>query len=406
MSWLQYLVEANIYLGVFYLFYCLYLNRETHYTLNRVYLLFSCVVSFIIPLLQIGLLKPVETVVQSTVSIIPGNIVYSTASPIQNGAETSHFTLQDGLLYGYVLGVAIFMFLMAVKLYKLFRLSRAESVVNADGYKLVYLNDSNAAFSFFHYLFIGTQAPGSETIIKHELVHIRQKHSVDIVLLELFKIINWFNPFIYLLQNSLKTVHEYIADEQTAAHDGDTLVYSSFLVDNAYGISGSSITHSFFNYNLLKKRIIMLNQQRSGSLARLKYLMLAPLCTGLLCVSTLAFSKTYGWVDLAPSKQKSNYVTISLPVKHLQTVPEETNVRPEKSAANQKNSVNRQSSTRLVTDNTNNSVVDENSDNGITGYVIDPNSFDGPSLFRIKRGTRWILMKVKIAMASLCFLFQ
>jgi hypothetical protein len=303
MSWLQYLVEANIYLSVFYLCYCLFLRNETHYTLNRVYLLFSYIISFIIPLLQIGLLKPVEALEQST-AIIPGNIVYvAVPGKAVSVAEVSHFTLQDGLLYAYVLGVAICMLLMAVKLYKLFRLSKTKNTVNADGYKLVYINESNTAFSFFNYLFIGTKAPGAETIIRHELVHINQKHSVDIVLLEFFKIINWFNPLIYLLQNSLKTVHEYIADEQTAANDGDTLTYSSFLVDNAYGISGSSITHSFFNYNLLKKRIIMLNQQRSGSLARLKYLIIAPLCAGLLCVSTLAFSKTYGWVDLAPTHE-------------------------------------------------------------------------------------------------------
>jgi outer membrane biosynthesis protein TonB len=104
------------------------------------------------------------------------------------------------------------------------------------------------------------------------------------------------------LQRSLKTVHEYIADEQTAAYENDALTYSSFLVSNAYGLSGSSISNSFFNYNLLKKRIIMLNQKRSGNLARLKYLATLPVCAGLLCASTLGFSKTYGLIDLAPQK--------------------------------------------------------------------------------------------------------
>jgi TonB family protein len=306
MNWLYYLGEANLYLGVFYLCYCLFLNKETHYTLNRIYLLFSCIISFVLPLLQIGILKPVEhALTLNPVAVIPYNR-FDAATAIQApvyvapAAEAAHFTLQDYILFAYLLGAAILLVLMAVKLYKLFQLSRAKHTVTADGYKLIYLNGSNTAFSFFNYLFIGTKAPGAATIIRHELVHIHQKHSVDIILLELFKIVNWFNPLIYLLQNSLKTVHEYIADEQTTAKDGDPLTYSSFLVDNAYGISGSSITHSFFNYNLLKKRIIMLNQQRSGSLARLKYLLAIPLCVALLCVSTLGFSKTYGWVDLVP----------------------------------------------------------------------------------------------------------
>jgi len=167
-------------------------------------------------------------------------------------------------------------------------------------YKIVQLENSNTAFSFFNYLFIGSKTEGTSIIIRHEMVHIRQKHTLDVLFLEFIKIINWFNPFVYLLQNSLKTVHEYIADEQTAALESDTLAYSSFLVNNAYGLSGSSIAPSFFNYNLLKKRIIMLNQKRSGNLARLKYLVAVPICAATLCASTLGFSKTYALIDLAP----------------------------------------------------------------------------------------------------------
>ncbi|MGN8069168.1 energy transducer TonB [Mucilaginibacter sp. 22184] len=181
-------------------------------------------------------------------------------------------------------------------------MTRTANKIADDKYKIVPIEDSNTAFSFFNYLFIGSKMKGTDIIIRHEMVHIRQKHTLDVLFLEFIKIINWFNPFVYLLQNSLKTVHEYIADEQTAAFESDTLSYSSFLVNNAYGLNGSSVTHSFFNYNLLKKRIIMLNQKRSGNLARLKYLVAVPICTAALCASTLGFSKTYALVDLAPQR--------------------------------------------------------------------------------------------------------
>jgi len=227
--------------------------------------------------------------------------VINTAVPVIE----QHFTVQDGLWYAYLLGVAVLLVMLFIKLYTLFRLTRNEQAVNEGKYRVIYLNGTDVAFSFFNYLFIGADAPGANTIIRHELVHIRQKHSADVILLELLKVINWFNPFVYLLQNSLKTIHEYIADEQTAAYETDALSYSSFLLKSAYGTGGSSITHSFFNYNLLKKRIIMLNQQRSGNLARLKYLVAIPICAALLCASTLVFSKTYGLVDLAPANVKS-----------------------------------------------------------------------------------------------------
>jgi hypothetical protein len=306
MNWLYYLAEANIYLGVFYLAYRLLLTKETYYQLTRAYLLFGCVVSFILPILQIGALKPVEAAVTTTLNYsVPE---YTGPLPVAAYVNTTpvvvehHLTVQDYLIYLYIVGASVLFFLLMVKLFSLLKLVRNAQTVTKLHYKVVYLRDTDIAFSFFNYLFIGDNAPGADTIIRHELVHIRQKHSFDIIFLEVLKVVNWFNPFVYLLQKSLKTVHEYIADEQTAASETDALAYATFLVNNAYGAGGPSFTHSFFNYNLLKKRIIMLNRQRSGRIARLKYLVTVPICAALLCSSTLAFSKTYGWVDIDPAR--------------------------------------------------------------------------------------------------------
>jgi beta-lactamase regulating signal transducer with metallopeptidase domain len=309
MNWLHYLLEANIYLAVFYAGYCLFLNKETHYTLNRVYLLLSCIISFILPVVQIGALKSTNGAAQQTYVTTASVVSNVVASPVLNyKPETTPVTLQEVIWYVYLAGIAVLSLMLIIKIVRLIKMTANAKTLAGDEYKLVGLKDSNTAFSFFNYLFIGTKTAGSHLIIQHELVHIRQKHSADILFIELLRIINWFNPIIYLIQLSVKTVHEYIADEQTAAQGTDALTYSSFLVDNAYGINGPSITHSFFNYNLLKKRIIMLNQKRSGNLARLKYLVAVPICAGLLCASTLAFSKNYAMVDLAP---KHNQPTLA-----------------------------------------------------------------------------------------------
>ncbi|WP_179413568.1 M56 family metallopeptidase [Mucilaginibacter sp. E4BP6] len=305
MNWLHYLVEANLYLGLFYLAYCLFLSRDTHYLLKRIYLLGTSVISFLIPLVQVGFLKPAEA--PQLVDIVLLSPAQVSAIPVVNTAPTAHeFTWQDGLIDLYFTGVVILLIVFLVKIYQLFKLTRTNVANTGNSYKLVYIDGSNTAFSFFNFLFIGTNTEKTDTIIKHELVHITQKHSVDIVFIELLKIVNWFNPFVYLVQHSLKAIHEYIADEQTAMAESGALAYSTFLVNNAYGLSGSSVTHSFFNYNLLKKRIIMLNQQRSGNLARLKYLLAVPICGGLLCASTLAFSKNYGFIDIAPHRINKN----------------------------------------------------------------------------------------------------
>jgi TonB family protein len=325
MSWLHYLIEANIYLGVFYLCYCLFLNRDTHYMLGRVYLIFSCVMAFILPLTQLSILKPVLPEIQLVA--VPTQVTNTVVNVQQSklAAPVQHFTFDDAIAYTYIAGAIIGLLVLLFRLRKLYILTRNNHSIYKDQYKLIHLNNENTAFSFFNYLFIGSNVPQAETIIAHELVHIRQKHSVDIIFLEIMKIVNWFNPFIYLIQRSLKTIHEYIADEQTAAHEQDALAYSSFLLNNAYGIQGSSIAHSFFNYNLLKKRIIMLNKNRSGKLARLKYLAALPLCAGMLCTSTLVFSKNYGLIDLAPRKAQAiikpviDSAKYALKVTHVKT---------------------------------------------------------------------------------------
>lgn len=307
MNWLQYLGEANLYLAVFYLAYRLLLSKETHNQLNRFYLLFSCIAAFTLPVLQLGILKPAQAIVIN--QTYPTDMFYpqlgeqmttnqAVALPV---TRVHHLNWQDCLIYAYALGCAVLLLALLIKLFVLVRMIWNAKRERRDQYRLIYLPESDIAFSFFNYLFIGTNAAGEKTIIRHELVHIRQKHSLDIMFVEVLKIFNWFNPFVYLLQNSLKTIHEYIADEQTAAYENDTVGYTTFLVNNAYGAGSTSITHSFFNYNLLKKRIIMLNRKRSGTSARLKYLIAAPVFAGLLCASTLAFSKDYGWIDLDPA---------------------------------------------------------------------------------------------------------
>lgn len=301
MSWLHYLIEANIYLGVFYLCYYVLLSRDTHYMLNRVYLIASCVISFVLPVTQVSILKPVLPVIE-IMEPIPLQSIQLNARPVNIAPPVHHVTFSDVVVYLYAAGAAIALFILLFRFSKLFIITRNRKLVDEHRYKLVQMSDESAAFSFFNYLFIGSNVPEPETVIAHELVHIRQKHSADIIFLEILKVINWFNPFVYFTQQSLRTIHEYIADEQTAAHKRDTLAYSSFLLNNAYGITGNSIAHSFFNYNLLKKRIIMLNKTRSGKLARLKYLAVLPLCAGMLCASTLVFSKDYGFIELAPGK--------------------------------------------------------------------------------------------------------
>jgi len=313
MNLIHYLLEANLYLAAFYLLYVVFLRSETLYQLNRAYLLVCTLVAFIIPVLQLGILKPDVPIIESVGSVsVDTGMVSVSVTPSTIVAEAPKWTAVDYTLAIYSAITMAFFILLIFKIAKLITLSKKGNIQRRDGFKIVEIQGENAAFSFFGYLFVNPALSASQTIMHHEEVHIRQKHSWDVIYLELLKVFNWFNPAVYLLQKSLKEVHEFIADEQVAKAENSAADYADFLISNAYGITQSQLTNSFFNKNLLKRRIIMLYQKKSGRAARLKYLLTLPLMGALLCASTLAFTtKNYGVVDLVP---KSNLGAHSTPL--------------------------------------------------------------------------------------------
>lgn len=308
MSWMYYLLEANLYLIIFYALYYLVLRRETWHQYNRAYLLGSSALAFIIPIVQLGFLKPIPSAELAPQLLTAYSYVAAVkAAPVSQPA----WNRDDILLAAYLVIVCCLLTGLAVKITKLLLLSRKGPARDFGKWKMVKTDMERGAFSFFNYLFLSADMAASDTVITHELVHIRQNHSWDIIYLELFRIVNWFNPVAYLLQHSIKELHEFIADEAITGSKEQIDTYTDFLVANAYGTYEHQLTNNLFNQSLLKKRIMMLHQKRSGNTARLKYLLALPLVSGLLCASTLAFAKDYGWVDIAPGHLSPEKVLLS-----------------------------------------------------------------------------------------------
>jgi|GEM_PF-711036 len=296
MNWLHYLLEANLYLAVAYGCYWLLFRKQTFYTANRIYLLASTVLCFVIPLVQVSSLKPVQPVVQAVQTT--ANVVYATQTVVAPAANEPILTSNNALQAIYWLVAASMCAWLITKLYSLLKLVFTNKRLSQNNVTLVYLNDEHTPFSFFGYLFVDQSGKLDEAMLRHEMVHIRQKHSWDIIFTEVIKIMNWFNPVVYLLQNSLKALHEFEADRLAAGNQHAPDAYVDFLIAQAYHGNGVPFGHQFSNKQLLKSRIMKLYQKRSGSLARLNYLVALPLCAGLLCASSLAFSKDYGWIKV------------------------------------------------------------------------------------------------------------
>jgi hypothetical protein len=304
MDWLYYLLEANLYLLIFYGFYRLFLQNETFYNSNRYFLLLSSVTAFILPVLQLGFLNP--TPIIDNVAF-PPPIVYVGESftniPTTPVVQTFNFT--DYLYPIYLFIVLCFAFKLALSLSKIIGIWLKAKKAKTGNVTLIELNEQTTAFSFFNLLFIHPHLVEKETVLNHEMVHIKQKHSLDILFFEILQMICWFNPIIYFIKKDIKLLHEYIADELSTNSGLQKHEYAMFLIENSFGIAPTPLTNQIFNQSILKRRINMLNKKRTAGRARLRLLMALPLVGAMLCASTMAFTKDYGYVDLLPEKSKT-----------------------------------------------------------------------------------------------------
>lgn len=307
MNWLYYLLEANLYLAVFYGFYRLFLHKETFYSLNRFYLIMATLIAFSLPLLQMGYLNNLFGKQQE---------VYTVIIPSKIAEKDLSFTINDLIICGYLIIAIAFALKMCFSIYKIIVLAIHAKKETTGTVTYVELpDDADTAFSFFNLLFLNPGITAKNTVLKHEMVHIRQKHSLDIIFFEIIQIIAWFNPATYFIKKDIKLLHEYIADEVTTNTDMHKHEYAMFLIQNSFGVVPSRLTNQIFNQSILKRRINMLNKEKSTGRARLKLLFVLPIAGGMLCASTMAFTKDYAMIDLYPEKYESVKAADQDPVK-------------------------------------------------------------------------------------------
>ncbi|RYF97231.1 MAG: amino acid adenylation domain-containing protein, partial [Chitinophagaceae bacterium] len=160
---------------------------------------------------------------------------------------------------------------------------------------------SGQAFSFLNKKIVDPELPQSEVISHHEDIHIKQRHTYDILFFELLSIFVWFNPFIYLYKRTIRNIHEYLADEQAASFQGNKEEYALLLLSKAFNVDPHMLTNNFYNRSLIKKRILMLHKTRSKRTAILKYGMFVPLFGLTLVLSSSTIRKNQEILEVAES---------------------------------------------------------------------------------------------------------
>lgn len=297
MSWSHYLLQVNIYLIVFFCFYKLLLDKETYFILNRIYLIASGVLSLAIPFLRFEWLatQPVAQRMYIGVDQLNGFVIQSVTNP-----NAEKFNWGNLIVAIYVSGI---LFFICRFIYQLITVR-----------KMFYNVGNGTAFSFLNKKAISQDVPELETIDLHEEIHIKQKHTIDVLFFEFLAIFMWFNPIIYAYKCTVKNIHEFLADEAAANFQGDKELYSLLLLSQAFGTRPSDLTNGFFTKSLIKKRIFMLHKQRSKKTAILKYGLFVPLFALTLILSSATVRKNNDLLAVADQ----------IPLNNIKTVVSET----------------------------------------------------------------------------------
>lgn len=296
MNALDYLFKANLYGLLVAGCYWLFLRRHTFFGLNRAYLLASAALSLILPLVSLSALWP-DTLVTPVPAQVVGVITLPIATvPTATVADVSSsspdWVLVGGLAYGLV-AIALLLRL-GVHTNALLRLIRRSSQQLFSDHTLVLpTNPATPTFSFFHYLVLNPADADNELVIRHELVHIRQWHSADVLGLALLRAVLWAVPTLWLIDRALRQVHEFLADQTASSDKQQRDTYARFLVDYTFGTRPDVLANGFFNPSLLKQRIIMLHQRATNRWALGKYVLVLPLLIGLLAMTTAREDTTH-----------------------------------------------------------------------------------------------------------------
>jgi TonB-dependent SusC/RagA subfamily outer membrane receptor len=290
----EYLLKLSISLGAVYLFYILVLQRLTFYNLNRRYLLFYSLLCFFIPFTDVtSLLSKNEMDNNKLVNFIPAfNFSGSTTAAAQAANENSSslYYWQWGFIV-LLIGSFLLLLRLAVQYFSFLKMRNAAELLSNEEVKLYRVKDKIIPFSFNNSIFINHEIENGEElkeIILHEFVHVKQKHTIDILFAEFLCIINWYNPFVWLMRKAIRQNLEFIADNNVLQSGFDRKQYQ-YLLLKVIGVSQFSITQQF-NFSSLKKRIAMMNKLKSAKVHLIKFLFALPLTAILL----LAFRDKLG----------------------------------------------------------------------------------------------------------------
>jgi hypothetical protein len=288
---IDFLIKSTLSLVVLLAAYHLALEKEKMHYFNRFYLLFSMLFSFAIPFITIEVIREVSSPEASQ------NIIsMKESSMIVLEDSTNYWLITAWSIYGLVALALLFRFILNVS--KLSSRARSNPAIDYKKAKLVLLQEETLPYTFLNSIFINETDYRNRKIeaelYTHELIHVSQRHTLDILFIETLKVIFWFNPIFIFYKKAIQLNHEFLADEKVVKSHNNVPFYQNLLLSKA-NANPTYYLASNLNYSVTKKRLIMMTKTTSTSRAMLKKIAIAPLFSFILffsCTKNVEQEKT------------------------------------------------------------------------------------------------------------------
>ncbi len=270
-SILTYVIQVNLLLTLLYFGYSILLKNLTFYNLNRFYFLIGSLYAFTYPFLNVKSWFAEKIVVPQGVIFEYFPLVIENANP--------GFSLNDLFIVVIMLGSAVFLIKLLTQLASLLRIHLYSKPAKWREYLFRNVVFPITPFSFFNKIYLHKKQHQDlelNDIFKHEYVHVKGHHSIDVLLFEIVLLICWYNPFVWLMRKAVRQNLEFLTDQQVLDKGVDRQTYQYSLLHVTKQGAQVGISNQF-NFKTLKKRIMMMNKKRSSKLELSKYVFLLPI---------------------------------------------------------------------------------------------------------------------------------
>lgn len=312
-----YLLKSVIWLSGFALVYLLFLRNERFFILKRFYLVSGILISLFFPLFSVH--YQVDLPVPNVNPVVDFTPAGNSINPeFQQVIPDKPLDYRYILLFLYLFGVIFFAIRLIWHIRSLYKTIKNANINNRGPAKLIRASEFSSPFSFFNYVFINPSVNEieMEEIMNHELVHVRQKHWFDLLIIELLRLLQWANPFVWIYTGFIRLNHEYLADEAALQRTADPAIYKAALLNQMFSSPVISLSNSF-NYSLNKKRFDMMEKIITSPYRKMKVLLVLP----VFAIVLYSFAKPeYRYISNDDNSGNKDPVTATLTKKVKGTV--------------------------------------------------------------------------------------